>query len=124
VELVRFNPLLAHLLHALANSQSMSQLQIVPSEQHTVTRLMELSFPGIKATNGERTQLVSKHTIGYIHALMIDSVTVLSTKAPKARALRNKTMVVEELELNKDVFRSNLRLHDVCRVMGVCSGSV
>jgi hypothetical protein len=87
----------------------MSQLQIVPSEQHTVTRLMELLFPGIKATDCERTPLVSKHTIGYIHALMIDSVTALSTEPPKARALRNETMVVEELELNKDVFRSELR---------------
>jgi hypothetical protein len=85
----------------------MSQLQIVPSEQHTDTLLMELSFPGIKA--GERTPLVSKHTIGYNHVLMIDSVTVLSTEPPKARALRNETMVVEELELNKDVFRSELR---------------
>ena len=63
---------------------------------------------GIKATDGERTPLVSKHTIGYIHALMIDFVTVLSTEPPKARALRNETMVVEELELNKDVFRSEL----------------
>jgi hypothetical protein len=87
----------------------MSQLQIVPSEQHTVTRLMELSFPGIKATDGERTPLVSKHTIGYIHALMIDSVTSLSTEPPKARALRNETMVDEELESNMDVFRSELR---------------
>jgi hypothetical protein len=57
----------------------MSPLEIVPSELNTVTRLMELSFPGIKATDGDRKQLVSKHTIGYIHALMIDSVTALST---------------------------------------------
>jgi hypothetical protein len=40
---------------------------------------------------------------------MIDSVSALSTEPPKARALRNETMVVEELELNKDVFRSELR---------------
>jgi hypothetical protein len=70
---------------------------------------MELSFPGIKETDSERTPLVSKHTIGYIHALMIDSVTSLSTEPPKARALRKETMVVEELESNKDVFRSELR---------------
>ena len=87
----------------------MSELAIVPSQKHTVARLMELSFPGIKETNGERTPLVSKHTIGYIHALMIDSVTSTSTEPPKARALRNETMVVEELEANKDVWRSELR---------------
>jgi hypothetical protein len=66
-------------------------------------------FPGIKATDGWRTPLVSKHTIGYIHALMIDSVTALSTEPPKARALRNENMVVEELKMNKDDFRSELR---------------
>ena len=105
-ELVRFNPLFAHVYAALSKSQSMSELAIVPSQKHTVARLMELSFPGIKETNGERTPLVSKHTIGYIHALMIDTVATLTTDPPRARALRNKTMVVEELELNKDVFRS------------------
>jgi hypothetical protein len=108
VELVRFNALLAHLLATLSNSQSMSLLEVVPSQQHTVTLVMEYSFPGIKETDGERTPLVSKHTIGYIHALMIDSVTALSTKPLKARALRNETMVVEELELNKDVWRTEL----------------
>jgi hypothetical protein len=58
--------------------------------------------------DGERTPLVSQHTIGYIHALMIDSVAALSTEPHKARALRNETMV-EELELNNDAFRSELR---------------
>jgi hypothetical protein len=94
MELVRFNQLFAHLF--TTRSQSMSALEIV----------MQLSFPGIKETDGERTPLVSKHTIGYIHALMIDTVATLTTDPPRARALRNKTMVVEELELNKDVFRS------------------
>jgi hypothetical protein len=62
----------------------MSALAIVPSKLSTVTRLMGLAFPGIKATDDERTPLVSKHTIGYIHALMIDTVTTLqqSTRAP------------------------------------------
>ena len=109
VELVRFNPLLAHILAALSKSQSLSQLEVVPSQKHTVARLMELSFPGIKETNGERTPLVSKHTIGYIHALMIDTVTSVSSEPPKARALRNETMVVEELEANEGVWRSELR---------------
>ena len=108
-ELVRFNPLLAHVYAALSKSQSMTELAVVPSQKHTVARLMDLSFPGIKETNGERTPLVSKHTIGYIHALMIDTVTSVSSEAPKARALRNETMVVEELEANKDVWRSELR---------------
>ncbi len=40
---------------------------------------------------------------------MLDSVTSLSTEPPKTRALRNETMVVEELESNKDFFRSELR---------------
>jgi hypothetical protein len=109
VELVRFNALLAHLMATLSKSQSMSQLEVVPSQHHTVHRLLEQSFPGIKATDGERTPLVSKHTIGYIHALMIDTVTSVSSEPPKARALRNETMVVEELELNEDIWRSGLR---------------
>ena len=109
MELVRFNPLLAHVYAALSKSQSLSELAIVPSLKHTVARLMELSFPGIKETNGERTPLVSKHTIGYIHALMIDTVTSVSSEHPKGRALVHETMVVEELEKNESVWRSELR---------------
>ena len=87
MELVRFNPLCAHVYNAFSKSQSLSELAVVPSLKHTVTRLMGLSFPGIKETNSERTPLVSKHTIGYIHALMIDTVTCVSTEPPKASAL-------------------------------------
>ena len=47
---------------------------------------MELSYPGIKETDGERTPLVSKHTIGYIHALMIDTLTNFSTELIRTRA--------------------------------------
>ena len=63
-ELVRFNPLFAHLFAVLSKSQSMGSLAIVPSENHTVTRLLETSFPAIKATDNKRTLLVSKVTIG------------------------------------------------------------
>jgi hypothetical protein len=96
------NPLFAHLFATLSEStagvtgslrsrQSMSALEIVPSEHSTVTgmRLMELSFPAIKATDSERTLLVSKHTVGYrdihCHTLMIDTITYLSTEHPRAR---------------------------------------
>ena len=109
VGLDRFNPLFAHLYSALAKSQSMSALEVIPSYGRTVTRILESTFPAIKATDDEPTPLVSKHTVGYIHALMIDSHTLLSTEQPRGRALRNETMVVEELEANKDVFRTELR---------------
>ena len=70
VERVRFNQLFAHPL-GLAKSQSMSRIAIVPSVNHTVTgmRLMECTFPAIRAADNLRTLLVSKHTVGYIHAL-------------------------------------------------------
>ena len=109
VGLDRFNPLFAHLYSALAKSQSMSALEVIPSDGRTVTRILESTFPAIKAADDEPTPLVSKHTVGYIHALMIDSLTLLSTEQPRGRALRNETMVVEELEANKDVFRTELR---------------
>ena len=109
VELVRFNPLFAHLFAALSKSQSMSALEIVPSEQCTISRLMESSFPAIKATDNVRTPLVSKHTVGYIHALMIDTVTLLACDPPRARALRNERMIVEVLDECTDVFRTELR---------------
>jgi hypothetical protein len=109
VELVRFNPLFAHLFAALSKSQSMSRIAIVPSENHTVMRLTEFTFPAIKATNDLRTPLVSKHTVGYIHALMIDTITNLPTEIIRTRALRNKKMVIEEPEENEDVYRTELR---------------
>ncbi len=82
----------------------MSRIAIVPSEKHTVMRLMECSIPPIKAADNLRTPLVSKD--GYIHALMIDTLTNFSTEIICTRALRNEKMVIEELEENEDVYRT------------------
>ncbi len=68
----------------------MSALEIVPTEQRTISRLMENSFPAIKASDNVRTPLVSKHTVGYIHTLMIDTVTLLAADPPRASALQNE----------------------------------
>jgi hypothetical protein len=53
--------------------------------------------------------LVSKHGVGHIHALMIDTLTNFPTELIRTRALRNEKMVIEELEKNADVYRTELR---------------
>jgi hypothetical protein len=110
MELVRFNPLFAHLFPALSKSQSMSRIAIFPFEKHTVMCLMESSFPAIKAADNLRTSIVSKHTVGYMHGLMIDTLTNFPTEIIRTRAPRNEKMVIEELEENEDVYRTEL--HD------------
>jgi hypothetical protein len=75
-DLLRFNNLFAHLLKALAGSQGMSAYEINPSKGITINRLIEAKFPAIPSNKNERTLLLTIRTVAYIHALVIDTVSL------------------------------------------------
>ncbi len=82
-DLVHFNVLFAHLFSYLSRGQAMSAaMDICPSKLLTVTTLMDGTFPAIQGTNNKRLPKITLRTVGYIHALMIDSVTLLQAAPP------------------------------------------
>jgi hypothetical protein len=110
--LVHFNMLFAHLFFHLSKSQAMSVYEINPSEllRLTISALVESSFPAIKATDNQPTPFVSPRTVAYIHALVINTVSMHHSDSPNARALRNETMVRQELQnMTPVAFRNELR---------------
>ena len=96
--LVHFNVLFAHLFNVLSKCQAMGMYEINPSKHLTINALVEGSFPAINATDGKPTPFVGPRTVAYIHALIVDTVTILQSHAPNTRALRNETMVHQELQ--------------------------
>jgi uncharacterized membrane protein len=109
-EIVRFNVLLAHLFAVLSTSQSMSLLHVNPCKHNTVQDIVTCIFPAIKSTDNKPTPAITSKTIGYIHALVMDTLTFNSTEAPYARALQNQAMICAELDkLTPAAFQTELR---------------
>ncbi len=87
MDLVHFNALFALLVHGRVNS----------------------TFPAIKSTDNKRTTAIPPKTVGYIHALVIDTVTFHSSEPPYARVLTNARIVCGEVDkLTPAAFRTEL----------------
>ena len=56
----------------------MSLLQVNPCKHNTVQDILTCVFPAIKSTDNEPTPAITSKTIGYIHALVMDTLTVES----------------------------------------------
>ncbi len=97
-KLVHFNILFTHLFNALSKSQAMLLYEINQVKTLTIEALVNCSFPAIKATDNAALPFVGQRTVAYIHALIVDTVTVLQTESPNTEALQNESMVRQELE--------------------------
>jgi hypothetical protein len=75
--MLRFNPLFAYVFEAISRGKGMLQLKIEPSKNRTIANIMREHFPAIKCFYNEKLHLLNPSTIAYIHALMIDSITIL-----------------------------------------------
>jgi hypothetical protein len=70
---------------------------------------LESEFPPIKSTNNKPTPYVTPKTIGYIHGLICDTITLFHSDACNAKALCNESMILEVLEAKEPaVFRQQL----------------
>ncbi len=87
----------------------MSLLQVNPCKHNTVQDIVTCVFPAIKSTDDTPTPAITSKTIGYIHALVMDTPTFDSTEAPYARALQNQAMICGELDkLTPAAFQTEL----------------
>ena len=97
-DLLRFNDLFAHLFRALGGSQGMSALDVKPAKGVTINRILDAKFPAIPSTKNKSTPLLSITTVAYIHALVIDTVSLHHSDTPNLRALRTQQLIIDEHE--------------------------
>jgi hypothetical protein len=95
-DLLRFNDLLAHLFRALGGSQGMSVLDVKPAKGVTMNSILDAKFPAIPSTKNKSTLLLSITTVAYIHALVIDTVSLHHSDTPNLRALRTQQLIIDE----------------------------
>jgi hypothetical protein len=108
-----FNVLFAHLFSVLAGSQAMQMYEINPSKLLTVKALLEGCFPAIKSTDDQPTPGPFV-TIGYIHALVVDTATVQYSNTVHARALQVETTTRSEIDKwDRDEFRAEFQSPDL-----------
>ena len=126
-----FNALFAHLFSALSRSHSMSLFHVSPGKGSTVPKIVNDTFPAIRATNDKPTPMVTSKTVGYIHALVIDTLTFHSTDATYAQAISNSEMIRGELDkLTPDQFRAEVSAclldyyEKICGMAGVGGGTI
>jgi hypothetical protein len=102
LQLKAFNELFAHLFRTLSSKQAMPAWKVSPSSGTTIAALLDRTFPAIPSIDDIDfklpTPLITPKTVGYIHALIIDSVTSLHSESAYARALTREATVVKELE--------------------------
>ncbi len=108
-QLVHHNLLLAHLFVALTRAPAMQHCEINPVKLRTINALMDATFPPIASTGNVPTPYVTPRTIAYIHALIVDSISLHPSPPLRDRALLNETMVLDVLnEMSPQVFREEL----------------
>ena len=88
----------------------MSLLQVNPCKHNTVQDIVTYNFPAIESTDNKPTPAITSKTIGYIHALVFDTLTFNSTDAPYARALESEKYICAELDkMTPAQFQTELR---------------
>jgi hypothetical protein len=108
-QLVHHNLLLAHLFFALTQALAMQLCEINPAKHRTIAALLDATFPPIASTGNVPTPYVTPRTIAYIHALIVDSITLHPSTTLRERALLNENMVLDVLnEMSPQAFREDL----------------
>ncbi len=75
--LLRFNILFSFVFGAVSGGKGMTQLKTDPSKNQMITNLLLETFPAIQCCNNKELPFISPKTIAYIHALIIDSISIL-----------------------------------------------
>ena len=97
--IVPFNVLFAYIYDAVVSGKGMFNLQITPSKNKTVALLLTEKFPPLKTTGAGgsvETAFVSVKTVAYIHALIIDCISLQSEDSINTRALQHERAMVHE----------------------------
>ena len=75
--LLHFNVLFTYFFEAVSMGKGMMNLKIEPSRNQTINNLLHKTFPSIKCFNNEKLCIVNPKTVAYIHALIIDSSSIV-----------------------------------------------
>ena len=88
--LVRFNALFAYLYDAVTNAKGMVNLRIDIARNQTIASVMNETFPEIKCFAFEKLPVINPKLVAYIHALIIDCVSLPLDENINARALQHE----------------------------------
>jgi hypothetical protein len=109
-KLLRFNVLFAYIFEAVAGGKGMMHLKIDPSKQQTISALLNETFPAIECFDHEKLPVVNPTLIAYVHALVIDCITLTFSDSINSRALEHEGAMLEVYsKMKPDAFRSQLQ---------------
>jgi hypothetical protein len=96
-ELVHYNLLLALPFVAPTKAPAMQRYEINPAKHCTIAALLDTTFPPISSTGNIPTPYITPRTIAYIHALIVDSITLHPSTTLRERALLNENILLDVL---------------------------
>lgn len=109
-KLVCFNVLFAYVFDAVSGAKGMLNLKIDPSKQQTISNLLHETFPAIKCFENEMLHVINPNIIAYIHALVIDCISISFSDSVNSRALDHEdTMHKVYSKMTPDAFRTQFQ---------------
>ena len=108
--LLRFNVLFAYVFEAVSGGKGMLQLKIDPCKNQTIYNLLQETFPTIECYDHEQLHVINPKLIAYIHALVIDCISMTFADSINSRALEHEGAMVDVYaKMMPDAFRSQLQ---------------
>jgi hypothetical protein len=74
----------------------MSSFDVNPSKGITINSILDTKFSAIPSTKNKSTPLLTFRTVAYIHALVIDTVSLHHSNTLNQRALRTEQLIIDE----------------------------
>jgi hypothetical protein len=87
------NILIAYVFDAVTGGKGMAYLQINPGKNQTIANLMLETFP--KCFGKEKFPVIRPQTVAYIHALIINSISIAFEDSINARALQHESAMLD-----------------------------
>ena len=108
--LLRFNVLFAYVFDAVSSGKGMMQLKIDPPKNQTIHNLLRETFPSLKCFDNEKLCVINPKLVAYIHALVIDSISILFEPSINSRAHEHEdAMAAVYSKMIPDLFTSQLQ---------------
>jgi hypothetical protein len=108
--LQRFNVLFAYVFEAVSGGKGMMQLKIDPSKNQTINNLVHETFPTLKCFDNEKLRVMNPKLVAYVHALIIDCITIPFEATINSRAHQHEGAMMEVYsKMKPDSFTSQLQ---------------
>ena len=108
--LLRFNVLYAYVHEALSHGKGLMLLKIMPGKNRTIASVLHETFLVLKCFDNKKLALISPKTVAYIHALMIDAISIQFKESINAQELDHESSILEAYtEMETNAFTSQLQ---------------